>query len=287
MCVNRWILLLASLLLSSISHAATPIDTRPYSEKTLIAPEYFGPNAFPVPDMLDGRADSTLTVELAGDGHFGFAGDKTANLFARVKIPLWTDRVNLTVWMPIYEWYATTAVWRMQNRVTDNTAQGSGAGDVYVSTDIWILKAQSWWPDIAFRAAFKTASGGQYARARHYDNAGYWFDLSVGKSWIWDNLEFRTSGTAGFLCWQTDVGRQNDAVYYGLQAKFRYDYISATATWSGYVGWENDGDRPMVISGRISGYVKGFEPFIQYQYGIKNYPYQSVRVGLVYRWNFI
>ena len=33
---------------------------------------------------------------------------------------------------------------------------------------------------------------------------------------------------------------------------------------------------------RAAGHVKGFEPYVQYQYGIKDYPYHQIRVGLVY-----
>ena len=38
----------------------------------------------------------------------------------------------------------------------------------------------------------------------------------------------------------------------------------------------------MTIKARVAGHVKGFEPFAQYQYGIKDYPFHQIRVGLVY-----
>ena len=41
--------------------------------------------------------------------------------------PLFTRWANLSVWMPVYEWY----------NQFDGT--GSGAGDVYISTDIQVL----------------------------------------------------------------------------------------------------------------------------------------------------
>ena len=97
-----WILLL-SLICASAS-ALVPIDKPNLRETTGIAPAYFGPNAFPVPDMLDGRVQKQLRVEIAGDGYFGFQGDKTADAFARVYVPLFTDRVNLTIWMPVMKW---------------------------------------------------------------------------------------------------------------------------------------------------------------------------------------
>ena len=95
-------------------------------------------------------------------------------------------------------------------------------------------------------------------------------------------VELRVAGSAGFLCWQTDNGRQNDAVMYGLQMLMKSQYVSFRTTWSGYVGWENMGDRPMIIKGRLCGHAKGFEPYVEYQYGIKDYPFHMVRVGLAY-----
>ena len=289
-------LLLIGVLLGFIiaSYALVPVDKPNLRDDTGIAPMYFGPNAFPVPDMLDGRVQNHLRVEIAGDGYFGFQGDKTADAFARVFIPLFTDRVNLTIWMPVMEWYEMTPERQRVCRLQDSAAiAGHGAGDAYFSTDIQILRDRKWAPDIALRAACKSASGGQYELARHYDCPGYFIDLSLGKSWYLgerqsgdkargDGVELRLAGSAGFLCWQTDNGRQNDAVMYGLQMLVKSQYVSLRTTWSGYVGWEDMGDRPMIIKGRLCGHAKGFEPYVEYQYGIKDYPFHMVRVGLAY-----
>ena len=280
-----WLILLCWILVQG-GLAQVSILRPNYSEKTLIAPLYFGPNAFPVPDMLDGRVEDQLRVEVAGDGYWGYEGDKTATAFARMYIPLFTDRVNLTIWMPVMEWYRMSEARMATCRVNDSLAhQGSGAGDAYFSTDIQILRNRKWAPDIALRAACKTASGGQYEYARYYDCPGYFIDLSIGKSWYWNeekNIELRAAGSAGFLCWQTDNGRQNDAVMYGLQVLLASPYVSLRTTWSGYIGWENAGDRPMIIKGRVSGHAKQFEPYIEYQYGIKDYPFHMLRIGLAY-----
>ena len=281
------IVLLSSLLCIGIAlFAQVPIECPNLREKTYIAPKYFGPNAFPVPDMLDGRVQNHLRVEVAGDGYFGFQGDKTADVFARVFIPLFTDRVNLTVWMPVMEWYEQTPERITTCRIPDSLAHsGSGAGDAYFSTDIQILRDKKWVPDIALRAACKSASGGQYELARHYDCPGYFMDLSLGKSWLLGKnkgAELRVAGSAGFLCWQTDNGRQNDAVMYGLQLLMKSEYVSLRTTWSGYLGWEDMGDKPMIIKGRLCGHAKQFEPYVEYQYGIKDYPFHQIRVGLAY-----
>ena len=95
-------------------------------------------------------------------------------------------------------------------------------------------------------------------------------------------MSIRLAGSAGFLCWQTTEGRQNDAVMYGLQAQLLHEYFSLQATWGGYVGWERYGDAPMSIKARAAGHIKGFEPYVQYQYGIQDFPFHQLRVGLVY-----
>ena len=249
---------------------------------TGVAPAFFGPNALPVPDMSDGRTYEQLRVELSADGYFGStrwnnAESRTADLFARVHVPVFTRWANVSVWMPLYEWY----------KQTDGT--GSSAGDVYLSTEVQVLH-NAWFksdrakyiPQMTIRLGMKTASGGQYERFRHYDCPAYFFDAAIGESFGLGALELRIAGSVGFLCWQTATARQNDAVMYGLQATLRHEYASLQATWGGYVGWENYGDRPMTVKLRAAGHVQGFEPYVQYQYGIKDFPYHQLRVGLAY-----
>ncbi len=271
-------------------HAEVPLTSPDLSQPTGIAPAYFGPNAFPIPDMGDGRTSSHLRLELAADGYFGYQGDRTADIFARATIPLFTKWANLSLWMPVYGWY----------QQYDGT--GSGAGDVYISTDVQVLhdawfsvEKRRWVPQARLRLAMKTASGEQFERRRHYDCPGYFFDLSMGKSFYFGKgtsfpyadeansmVELRVAGSAGFLCWQTDNGRQNDAVMYGLQLLLKHEYVSLQTTWGGYIGWERHGDAPMSLKVRVAGHAKGFEPFVQYQWGIKDYPYHHLRIGMVY-----
>lgn len=276
--IGRLILVLCLLsIVHSPLFALTPTEKPDLSQPTGIAPAFFGPNAFPVPDMLDGLTQRELHLELAGDGYWGHDGSRTADIFARVHVPLFTRWANLSIWMPIFGWY------------DQYDGKGHGAGDVYLSTDVQVLHNE-WFktpnakyiPQMTLRLGMKTASGEQFHRRRHYDCPGYFFDLSIGQSIPLKHLTLRFAGSAGFLCWQTDNGRQNDAFMYGLQAKLRHEYFSVQATWGGYVGWEHYGDAPMTIKARVAGHVKGFEPYVQYQYGIHDYPFHQLRIGLVY-----
>lgn len=279
-----WYKLLGLIVLSAFIFPPPPlqaevvIEKPKLSEPTGIAPAYFGPNALPVIDMLDGRTQRELGLEIAGEGYIGYQErNRTADIFARVCVPLFTRWANLSVWMPVFGWY------------DQYDGKGQGAGDVYIATDIQVLHNE-WFrsdrakyiPQMTIRLGMKTASGEQFERRRHYDCPAYFFDASMGQTIPMGPLSLRLAGSAGFLCWQTDNGRQNDAVMYGLQAQLRHEYASLQATWGGYVGWERHGDAPMTVKVRAAGHVKGFEPYIQYQYGIKDYPFHQIRVGLVY-----
>ena len=270
------------IAITTLTYAQVPTVSPDLSQSTGIAPAFFGPNAFPVPDMSDGVTNAALRIELAADGYFGYSNNTTADLFARACVPLFTRWANLSVWMPIYEWY----------RQSDGT--GGGAGDVYISTDVQVLHDSwfkncntRWIPQATIRLGMKTASGGQFDRRRHYDCPGYFFDFAIGENLCLAPVAVRIAASAGFLCWQTDNGRQNDAVMYGVQLSLRHEYISLQTTWGGYAGWEHYGDSPMVLKARVAGHAKGFEPYVQYQWGIQDYPFHQLRVGLVYNINVL
>ena len=102
------------LCVPRVAMAQTPIVKPNLGIPSKIGPAYFGPNAFPVPDMLDGRTSEQLKVELYADGFVGTTTDNlgddiTADLFVRLTLPLFTPRANLTVWMPIFEYFHTSA----------------------------------------------------------------------------------------------------------------------------------------------------------------------------------
>ncbi len=273
-----------SLILCSGLRAATPIRVPDMSEKTMVAPNWFGPNAFPVPEMTDGRVREKLTVEVAWDyyrGHLTNGEDHTRDLFLRAWIPLFSDRVNLSLWMPVVEHWSYDASVREARRILSdpNLDPGYGSGDVYVGLDIQLLTETSRRPAVMIRSVLKTASSNCFGYARDYDSAGYFFDATVGKGWG----RFRLSATTGFLCWQTGTARQNDAVQYGLGAFYDGEVLNVAAQWGGYVGWERCGDAPMTVRARIGFDVGRFEPFLQFQQGLRDYPFTQFRLGCGWR----
>ena len=152
-----------------------------------ISPLYFGPNALPVPDML----------------------------------PLFSPRVNLSVWMPVVEFYRNTPASIAHSRPPEVSYSGYQIGNVYVSVDFQVLKEGRFMPDMSVRAAIVTASGDGDEYFRNFDAPGYFFDASIGKSVKFQGDFFqslRLAANAGFLCWQVNANTQNDAYMYGVKA---------------------------------------------------------------------
>ncbi len=300
--MKKCCVILTTLLLALSARnlfAQTPLDKADLSQATLISPYYFSPNAFPIPDMLSGEVSPTLRIELSGDCFWGFAGDRTEDIAFNLRIPLFTDRVNLTVWMPVMEFYQNTLERQRIQRLQDTVPmRGSLAGDVYISTDIQVLRHRQWIPDVAVRAALKSASGGGYSLARYYDSPGYFFDMTVAEVFPLQQSDFlqelRVASSVGFLCWQTDNGRQNDAVMYGLMLQWKTKYFALSQVFSGYTGWENEHknhpdahDAPMSLKTSITGYYKNFELGFMYQYGLRDYPFHQFKLSLAYNINIL
>ena len=293
-----YIIFILHLSVTWVAQAQTNIEEPNFSIPSKIGPAYFGPNAFPVPDMLDGRTSSELKVELYADCFIGTttgraADDLTGDLFARVTVPLFTPRANLTVWMPIFECFYSSpevnAYRRLPAPYNNEELRGIDAGDVYVSADVHVLTQKRNHLDITVRAALKTASAGLYAKGRCYDSPGYFFDAALGRGFDFvdgkHNLRFAVSG--GFLCWQTDNGRQNDAVMYGAMIAYTYKNFTADTTFGGYVGWENDGDRPMTLKTNLSYHIGDLSFRIGYQVGFIDWPFHQIRLGATYTFDIL
>ena len=281
------------LLLSAVVvKAQTPIVAPDLGVPSLVAPAYFGPNAFPVPDMLDGTTCGDLKVELYGDGYLcsmtsSAYDDITLDLFAKATIPLFTDRVNLVIWMPVVEWFRSGPAVNTHRRVQDpyRWITGVDSGDAYVSTDILVMDERKTGCGMVLRAALKSASGNSFSTARVYDAPGYFFDLSVGRN-IRESADgrtiFRVALTGGFLCWQTANGRQNDAVMYGALASLKTGPFKAEVNYGGYVGWEGKGDRPMTLKTKLSWSFGRCSLNAMYQVGFVDWPFHQIRLGATY-----
>ena len=285
------------LLCVGVAKGETTIVNPDYDVPSKIAPAYFGPNAFPVPDMLDGRTSSKLKVEFYGDCFLGtttgrVADDVTGDLFVKLTLPLFTPKANLTVWMPLFEAFHTSAELNALRRLPEPYAtsdlRGMDVGDVYVSTDVQILNQERHKVDMTARAALKTASANEFPKARCYDAPGYFFDVAVGRGFEFsEENNLRLAVSTGLLCWQTDNGRQNDAVMYGLLVAYTYKRFTIDTCFGGYAGWENDGDRPMTLKTNLSYRIGDWSVRVGHQVGFMDWPYHQIRVGATYSFDML
>lgn len=77
-----------------------PANADDWRDKTPLlkyAPRYFGPNAFPFPELMGGKLPSRWEVELRGEYH-KMTGDKTKDVFARLYIPIAKGRAGVSLY---------------------------------------------------------------------------------------------------------------------------------------------------------------------------------------------
>ena len=250
------------------------------------SPRYFGPNAFPVPKMGDGKVPENLLVDAAVEQYFGF-GDNATDLNLRVDIPLYPKYVNLAVWMVPVEYYNTSIEVRNERLMRTKEPKGFAVGDVYFQTGIQIMRDRPKAPDIMINITMKTASGGPLSSARYYDTPGYFFDATIGKTFTFEKCKHlqsvSISGRVGFLCWQSiraDHAMQDDAVIYGVRVGLTANNWQYEMDFSGYNGWIHNGDCPMVLRGQVCrNFNRGNSLYIGGLLGFQDYRYYAVSVG--------
>ncbi len=260
-----------------------------FAQTVKYAPAWFGPNANPVPEMTDARIPSKTIVSLMGDYYFG-QGDKTTNGYVKIELPLLPERVSFKLWFTTLENYTVTPELSAARDMNGNLT-GKPNGDLYVQTRISLLKERKNAPAIVFNSTLKTASGTMFAERRYFDTPGYYFDVEAGKSFYTKSKfisEIRAVGNLGFLCWETTGSRQNDAPMYGAKLIVGNSNWKFENTLSGYWGWMHTsakygfdyGDAPLVYASKFTIMAGYMDYFAQYQYGINDFPYQQIQVGI-------
>ena len=223
-------------------------------------------------------------------------GDHTENGYFKVEIPLLPERVSLKIWSTVLEHYQVTDQLSAKRDMDMGNTSGTANGDFYVQTRMLVLKETKTAPSIILNATMKTASGTYQQYRRYFNTAGYYFDTEIGKS-IYTKSSFiseiRGIANLGFMCWDTErQSTQDDAPMYGGKIIIGNNHWKLENTLSGYWGWmhtnkgyssikyENYGDAPMVYTAKIIKPTKNINYFAQYEYGIHDFPYQLIRVGV-------
>ncbi|WP_417429461.1 hypothetical protein [Halpernia sp.] len=260
------------------------------SQKLLnLTTNYFGPNANPVPDFTDATIPKFTELSVYGDYYFGF-GDKTVNPYLKIEIPLISEKVSLKIWAVPLEYYNVTDAIKTRRDMQKNS--GFASGDVYVQTRISLLNNKEKNINLVINATLKTASGSDYKNRRFFNTAGYYFDAELGKSFLLKNSflnEIRLVADAGFYSWDVqtpNLNVQDDALMYGFKLILKKKNVSLENTISGYNGWikraSDYGDKPIVFATKLNFQDKKNKYFIQYQNGIRYFPFNQIRIGAVF-----
>lgn len=284
------LMLIVAMAFSSKSIAQEYLPYSIIGDPSGTAPYFFGPSAFPVPDMVR-NTTGDIRCQLNTDfswGHLAPTTDYASTFGFDLRIPLWTDRVNLAIYGQFHEWYWDTPEVRQIRKVRPEYAlQGNTAGDAYISVDMRVLNERKLIPLTVVRVALKSASGDDYEKARYFDAPGYHFDLCATKSFMTNGdtfiKGFRASFNFGFVCWQTDIGCQNDAWLVAGSLKLDTRWASASVDVGGYYGREHYYDSPTTLKARLSILPeKTLSPFIQFQSGLRDWPFNQIKAGITY-----
>ena len=249
---------------------------------------YFGPNANPVPEFTDARIPVFTQFTFTGDLFFGH-GDETVSNLTKIEVPLIAEKVSVKVWKTLIEHYAVSDETAARRQMHDK--KGYATGDFYVQTRIKVLSEGRFKPDLILNSTLKTASGSDFKNRRFFNTAGYYFDLEMGKSFNLNNSfidGIRLVSDFGFFSWDIQtpyLNVQDDAIMYGAKLILKHKNISWENTFSGYSGWikrvEDYGDKPMIFASKLNFTTNNFTVlFLQFQHGIRYFPYEQVRIGV-------
>lgn len=257
-------------------------DWRDKMELLIYSPRYFGPNAFPMPEMRNGDVVRRIEAEVRGEYHY-YKGDKTKDIYARILVPFVKGRAGVEVSLVVKEKYKMTQE-TSDERFAAGTEWPSGCtGDVIFTSFFQVLRSEKW-ADIVLSGTIRTASGNRLADARYTDAAAYWFDLNIARN-LWKSVDgqasLRMQMLGGFYCWMTNdrVHRQNDAIAYGVGLTGTYKSFILASDFTGIYGYKNNGDRPLHWRNKLSYELKKNILTFRYTHGMKDRLYESYSLG--------
>lgn len=290
----RYQTLLFILLLSWNSLTAQRESTKdfvPYYRGTvnystmLFAPGTMGPNALPVPAILNGQVGTDLLFRLSTDHYFrDGGGDNGRSLVLNFRFPVVQNFMAFEMhWNMLEHFHATNEARDILQIYKDDPGWTTDLGDIILSTYIQVLHGRKFWPDIMVVNALKTTSGSIYD-GRATDLPAHWHYASLGKQVLKrGSFSTRINAMAGFYIWQTNQTdlEQNEGPLWGLESQLNYKSVELAVGLSGYKGWKYYGeDRPVLLKSRLILNNKLFNYFIEYKSGLQHYYYSSINVGV-------
>lgn len=244
-----------------------------------VSPKYFGPNALSVPSLNNGTADTTISLGASAALHF-MKGDHTQNLVLYGNYTTKNNTISIDAqFIPHERFQVSHEVKTERNVYYQDYYKTSTTGDVVVNTVFQVFQK---WRDkvqLAMRVGVRMPSGGGLGAARYADVPGYWIDAGAGIPL--KNTHWKLTGMMGFLVWQTnsDNLRQNDAFLFGAGPEMNKNGFRLQFHAAGYIGYKNNGDKPIVIRCNLEKRKRKAAYFLRLQQGIHDFEYYSVEAG--------
>ncbi len=250
-----------------------------YWKYLTVSPKYFGPNALSVPPMNNGSADTIISLGASTAFHF-MKGDKTQNLALYGNYTTRNNTISIDAQFIPYERFQVSHELKTERKVYYQDYQKkSTTGDVVVNTVFEVFQK---WRDrvqLAMRVGVRMPSGGGLGAARYADVPGYWIDAGAGIPL--GKTNWKLNQMIGFLVWQTneDDLRQNDAFLFGTGAEYNKNGLRLQFHGVGYVGYKNNGDKPIVLRVNIEKKRKKASYFLRLQQGVHDFEYFTTEAG--------
>lgn len=265
-----------------------------------IAPGKLGPNALPVPRMDYARVGKENKIE-AGAHYHNMPGDTAINSFFCFYWAVAPGRVAVEIYGNPSESFRMSNALRNDRQIfLDDTGWITEAGDLFISTYIQLLKEKKYIPGLSLSYTLKTTTGSNH-HGRYTDAEMNNFYLVAGKSFCFENGiidEIRVAGLLGFYVWQTNrvAMTQDEGRMFETAIQLRKKTFSLYSEFGGYWGWDayeyldkisgldkiQGNNDPLISRTRLEKTGKHFDFTFEYQTGLRDYHYQTFRLGVIY-----
>lgn len=255
-----------------------------WSTYITFSPRFMGPNSLPVPLMGNGSIDTNNFVGIEGGFHFS-KGDNAQNIKLNANYCLHKDLISVQLsWLP-KEMFQTEDAVKIKRKVYYHNYNDTDAeGDIVLNTTIQLMNRWRKYQHLALRIGYRFPTSGGVGAARFTDAPGYYFDLSAARI-MRNNPKWKMIAMAGFYVWQMNGYGQNDALLFGAGSEYNSASCRIQVFGSGYLGWRNNGDDPIIIGTLFEKKVKHVTLSVNLRHGLHDSEYTSAELGLKY--NFL
>jgi hypothetical protein len=257
----------------------------PWERYITFTPGFLGPNALPVPHISNGSIDSINTLGLSTDFYFS-KGDHTQNVSLYGNYCLVKGKISFDIyWVPIEFFTMNHDIKTERHVFTLHYYDRHASGDIYLNTNVQLFNNKKRNIQSAIRIGYRFASS-EIGAARFTDAPGYYFDLSFAKGFH-SAPALKWIVMAGGYFWQADNierHRQDDAFLFGSGFEWNRKTFRIQTCIAGYLGWFNKlRDKPVVYRLNVDKSFKREIVFFQFQQGLHNFNYTSLKTGIKFR----